>query len=148
MARERREARLCRSTRTFGYTAAPRRAPTARRDAPRYPADAIGLARNRCPATRRLETTPSLPTCVPSSAAILALFLSLVLSLYVSSLHYTYLYEPLAFVLSFVFLLSLYVVLYFFFLSLFCLRCSSLQWYVALSSSATFFHHTSIRFIL
>lgn len=43
------------------------------------------------------------------------LFLSLVLSLYVSSLHYTYLYEPLAFVLSFVLLLFLYVVLYFFF---------------------------------
>lgn len=76
------------------------------------------------------------------------LFLSLVLSLYVSFLHYTYLYEPLAFVLSFIFLLFLYVVLYFFFLSLSCLRCSSLQWYVALSSSATFFHHTSIRFIL
>lgn len=74
------------------------------------------------------------------------LFLSLVLSLYVSSLHYTYLYEPLAFVLSFVLLLFLYVVLYFFFF--FCLRYSSLQWYVALSFSATFFHHTSIRFIL
>lgn len=39
-----------------------RRDAPPRRDAPRYPADAIGLPRNRCPATRRLETTPPVPS--------------------------------------------------------------------------------------
>lgn len=147
MARERREARLCRSTRTFGYTAAPRRAPTARRDAPRYPADAIGLARNRCPATRRLETTPSLPTCVPSSAAILALSFFLSCYLFTFLLYIIRILRAAcfcSFLCSFAFLVRSVV----FFFLFFCLRYSSLQWYVALSFSATFFHHTSIRFIL
>lgn len=47
-----------------------RRDAPPRRDAPRYPADAIGLARNRCPATRRLETTPRCPTCAINGAPL------------------------------------------------------------------------------
>lgn len=57
----------------FGYNGErqqQRRDAPPRRDAPRYPADAIGLARNRCPATRRLETTPRCPTCAINGALL------------------------------------------------------------------------------
>lgn len=52
-----------------------RRDAPPRRDAPRYPADAIGLPRNRCPATRRLETTP--PTCAINGPLLYSLLCSL-----------------------------------------------------------------------
>lgn len=147
MARERREARLCRSTRTFGYTAAPRRAPThvgTPLDTPPMPS-----AWPEIDAPQRDVSKPP-PRCRPVCHQALLYSHSLSFSRVISLRFFFTLYVSLraacfcSFLCSFAFLVRSVV----FFFLFFCLRYSSLQWYVALSFSATFFHHTSIRFIL